>query len=246
VTREVFTGEDELAAALAGRLLAAIRQRPQLVLGLPTGRTPLALYQCLRTESQATGVDWSQVRTFNLDEFVGLGAGDSGSYRAFMEERLFRHLDVDPTLVGFLDGRAPDLERECARYDHEIAAAGNIDVLILGIGANGHVGFNEPADALTAATHRAALDEPTRAANALWFDGDLRRVPREALTMGMRAILSARTIVLIATGEGKAGAVRAMVEGGVTPRVPASFLQLHPRTAILLDAEAAGELTTAR
>ena len=246
MTREVFTSEGELASALSARLLEAIRQRPQLVLGLPTGRTPLALYQCLRTDSRVLGVDWSQVRTFNLDEFVGLGAGDPGSYRTFMEERLFGHLNVDPALVGFLDGRAPDLGAECARYDNEIALAGNIDVLILGIGANGHVGFNEPADALTAATHRTALDEPTRAANALWFDGDLARVPREALTMGMRSILSARTIVLMATGEGKAEAVRAMVEGGVTPRVPASFLQLHPRTTVLLDAEAASELSTAR
>ncbi len=159
-----------------------------------------------------------------------------------MDERLFAHVNIAADNIGFLDGRAHDLGVECARYDRAIAAAGGLDILVLGIGVNGHIGFNEPAEALTAASHTATLDEPTRAANALWFDGDLRQVPREALTMGMAAILSARTVILMATGEGKAEAVRAMIEGGVTPRVPASFLQLHPRTVVMLDEPAAGEL----
>jgi glucosamine-6-phosphate deaminase len=246
VTTEVFATETELAASLARRVVEAIRQRPALVLGLPTGRTPLALYQQLRAQTREHELDWSRVRTFNLDEFVGLGAGDRGSYRRFMDQHLFAHVNIDPARVGFLDGRAADLAAECARYDAAIAAAGGLDILVLGIGANGHIGFNEPAEALVAASHRAVLDEPTRAANALWFDGDLRQVPREALTMGMAAMLAARSVVLVATGEGKADVVRAMIEGGVTTRVPASFLQLHPRTIVLLDEPAAAELTTAR
>ena len=246
MTREIFPGESELADTLAERLATAIRQRPTIVLGLPTGRTPLALYQHLRERTRADGLDWSQVRTFNLDEFVGLGRGDAGSYRSFMDEWLFAHVGIDPAHVGFLDGRAGDLVAECARYDRAISAAGGIDVLMLGIGVNGHVGFNEPSDALVAATHRVRLSAATRAANTLWFGGDLRLVPPDALTMGMASILAARTIVLMATGEGKADAVRAMIEGHVTPALPASFLQLHPRVTVMLDEPAAGELSTAR
>lgn len=212
-----------------------VRRLPSAVLGLPTGRTPLGLYAELVRLTGEEKVDWSEVRTFNLDEFVGMGGADVGSYRAFMEERLFRHINIRPEHIGFLDGRAADLERECARYEQAIGAAGGIDLLVLGIGSNGHVGFNEPAESLAARTHRVTLDEPTRAANALWFGGDLSRVPREALTMGMAAILAARSIVLMATGETKSEAVSAMLYGGVTTRVPASFLQLHPQVSVMLD-----------
>jgi glucosamine-6-phosphate deaminase len=162
-----------------------------------------------------------------------------------MDERLFRHVGMRPERIEFLDGRASDLDAECRRYERAIAAAGGLDLLVLGIGVNGHIGFNEPADALAAGTHRVTLDEPTRAANALWFEGDLARVPRQALTMGMRTILQARAIALIATGEAKADAVRAMLDGGVTTRVPASFLQLHPQVTVLLDRPAA-EVTACR
>jgi glucosamine-6-phosphate deaminase len=211
-------------------------------LGLPTGRTPLDLYAELIRLTAAERVDWSNVRTFNLDEFVGLGAGDAGSYRTFMQDRLFGHIDIRPEHIGFLDGRAPDLDRECERYEHAIHAAGGLDLLVLGIGANGHIGFNEPAESLVARTHRVRLDERTRAANALWFSADLSRVPNEALTMGMATILSARAIVLIATGETKADAVTAMLYGGVTTAVPASFLQLHPQVSVMLDQSLADQL----
>ncbi len=232
---ERFSSEWALAADLARRLIRSIRQQPGLVLGLPTGRTPLALYAELVGLSASDGVDWSTIHTFNLDEFVGLGNGDPGSYRSFMDQRFFRHVNIPPDHIGFLDGRAVDLAAECARYETAITAAGGIDLMILGIGANGHIGFNEPAAALAARTHRAVLDEATRAGNALWFGGALDRVPREALTMGMATILGARTIILIATGEAKTDAVNAMLEGGVTTRVPASFLQLHPQVTVMVD-----------
>ena len=232
---EAYPSEAALANALAGRLIDLVSRNPALVLGLPTGRTPLALYAELIRLTHDRRVDWSRVRTFNLDEFVGLGAGDAGSYHSFMRDRLFDGLGIALEQIEFLDGRAPDLEAECDRYEAALAKAGGMDVLILGIGVNGHIGFNEPAPALVAHTHRATLDARTRAANALWFDGNVSRVPREALTMGMATILSARSIVLIATGEAKSDAVRETLEGGVTTRVPASFLQLHPQVTLMFD-----------
>lgn len=239
---QAFPSEDALAAALGRIVLDTIDRLPGVVLGLPTGRTPLGLYAELVRLTALEQADWFDVRTFNLDEFVGLGAHERGSYRSFMQERLFRHVSIRPEHIGFLDGATRDVTAECARYDRAIAAAGGIDLLILGIGVNGHIGFNEPAQELVALTHLVTLDEPTRAANALWFDGDLSRVPRQALTMGMAAILAARAIVLIAVGEAKAEAVRAMLNGGVTTAVPASFLQLHPQVSVMLDQSLADQL----
>jgi glucosamine-6-phosphate deaminase len=239
VTTEVFQSEDALAKALAKRVASAIRAHPDIVLGLPSGRTPIALYAELVTVTRESGLDWSRVRTFNLDEFVGLGDHSPGSYRRFMHDRLFKHVNITASQIGFLDGHARDLQAECERYDRAIESVGGLDLLILGIGANGHIGFNEPAETLAARTHRVVLEDESRAGNALWFDGDVAQVPREALSMGMATILNAREIVLVATGEGKADAVRAMLEGGVTTRMPASFLQLHPRTTVMLDEAAA-------
>ena len=241
---ETYSSEATLAAALGRRIVDLIRRHPSLVLGLPTGRTPLALYAELVQLTQAERVSWADIRTFNLDEFVGLGKGDPGSYRTFMDERLFRHVNIDPDHIGFLDGRAPDLVAECARYERAIAAAGGIDVMILGIGANGHIGFNEPAPALVARTHRATLDEASRAGNTLWFGGELDRVPREALTMGMATILRSRAITLMATGESKAEAVKTMLEGRLTTDVPASFLQLRPQVSVILDVPLTEALAT--
>jgi glucosamine-6-phosphate deaminase len=241
VNCEVFPSEAELAGALARRLADAIATSSHLVLGLPTGRTPLALYAELVALTRARSLDWSRTWTFNLDEFVGLGPKDPRSYRTFMEERLFRHTNIPAEHVGFLDGCAHDLDLECERFERAIRAAGGIDLLVLGIGANGHVAFNEPSESLRARTHRATLTEHTRAGNALWFDGDLWRVPREGLTMGMATILDAKQIVLIATGEAKADAISGMLEGPITTRLPASFLQLHQAVSVALDQPAATE-----
>lgn len=235
MTIQRFNDEDALAAALATRVLEAIVANPELVLGLPTGRTPLAFYRELR-ERRA---HWSKVRTFNLDEFVGVDGSHPGSYRAFMQAELFDHVSIDPANIGMLDGRAPDLRAECWRYEAAIADADGIDLQILGIGANGHIGFNEPADGLCAHTHIAELEQESREANAQRFGGDWTAVPGRALSMGMATILGARNIVLMATGREKADAVYEMIEGLITPRLPASFLQVHPRVTVMLDAEAA-------
>ena len=257
MTIQRFDDEDALAAALATRVLAAIVANPELVLGLPTGRTPLAFYRELRERSggpsrrprrsRATSrggnrIDWSQVRTFNLDEFVGVDGSDPGSYRAFMQAELFDHVSIDPANIDMLDGKAPDLKAECRRYDAAITDAGGIDLQILGIGANGHIGFNEPADGLCAHTHIAELERKTREANAQLFGGDWTTVPERALSMGMATILGARNIIMMATGAEKADAVRAMVEGLITTQLPASFLQVHPRVTVMLDGAASRRL----
>ncbi len=213
------------------------------MLGLPTGRTSLALYRELRERSSREHIDWSGVRTFNLDEFVGIGADHPGSYRAFMQAELFDHISIAPEPIGMLNGLAPDLKAECRRYEDAIAAAGGIDLQILGIGANGHIGFNEPAGGLCAHTHVAGLEQKAREANAQLFGGDWTAVPERALSMGMGTILAARHIVLMANSPDKAEAVHGMVEGLITTWLPASFLQVHPRVTVMLDDEASRRLT---
>ncbi|HYE87615.1 MAG TPA: glucosamine-6-phosphate deaminase [Vicinamibacterales bacterium] len=231
---ERFEDEAALSAALATRVLAAIVATPAIVLGLPTGRTPLGLYRELRDRSRGDRIPWSQVRTFNLDEFAGLGPQDPHSYRAYMQAELFDHVSIEPRNVGFLNGAASDLKEECRRYEAAIDAAGGIDLQILGIGANGHIGFNEPGEGLCASTHIAELARGTRDANADRFGGDWRAVPERALSMGMATILGAREIVLMATGAEKADAVRRMVEGLITTKLPASLLQVHPKVTVML------------
>ena len=243
MTIQRFDDEAALAAALATRVLEAIVANPELVLGLPTGRTPLAFYRELRERSGRNRIDWSLVRTFNLDEFVGVDGDHPGSYRTFMQTELFDHVSIDPANIGMLDGRARDLTAECRRYEAEIADADGIDLQILGIGANGHIGFNEPADGLCAHTHIAELEQKSREANAQLFGGDWTAVPERALSMGMATILGARNIVLMATGREKADAVYQMIEGLITPQLPASFLQVHPRVTVMLDREASRRLT---
>lgn len=252
---ERFEDDEALSAALASYVLTRVVAKPSLVLGLPTGRTPLGLYRELRARSggHATdgvpsgapagdGIDWSGIRTFNLDEFAGLDASSEHSYRAYMQEELFNHVSIAPAHIGFLNGAAPDLKAECRRYEEAIDAAGGIDLQLLGIGANGHIGFNEPAEGLCAYTHIAELTRETREANASRFGGDWRRVPERALSMGMATILNAREIVLMATGAEKADAVYGMIEGLITTRLPASILQVHPRVTVMVDAAAASKL----
>lgn len=237
-----FASAEDVADAAVRDVAAAIRLNPSLVLGLPTGRTPLRLYDRLVAWEHAGRVSFSRVTTFNLDEFVGLGAGDQGSYRAFMERHLFGRLRRRPLKVHFLDGLASDLDAELKRYDRALSRAGGIDLQILGLGANGHVGFNEPGATLDTHSHRVRLHNKTRDANADLFDGDVRRVPREALTVGMSAIMCARRALMLATGREKAPAVAAMVQGPLTTRLPASFLQLHREAVGLFDKAAAAGL----
>ena len=239
---EIHASVRQATERLARLIVAELTAVPALVLGLPTGRTPIPLYARLRQLHARGEVDFSRATTFNLDEFVGVAPDQPGSYRFFMEAHLFRHVNIDPARVHFLDGRAADLEAECRRYDAAIEAAGRIGLQVLGLGSNGHIGFNEPAAGLTAASHLVRLRPESRRANAGLFGNDPARVPTEALSLGMAGILRARRIALVATGRSKARAVARLVEGPITTRVPASLLQVHPDTLVLLDEAAASGL----
>jgi glucosamine-6-phosphate deaminase len=239
----IFDTEHEVARALAARVAKAINDRPSLVLGLPTGRTPIGTYEELRRLHAAAGVSFAHSSTFNLDEFVGVGASHPGSFRQFMQRHLFGGIDLRPERIHFLDGMAADLDAECARYERDIEAAGGIGLQLLGIGANGHIGFNEPDEALAAFTHRVTLHDGTRRDNAELFGGDPAHVPHEALSMGMGTILKTGALILIATGERKASCIERTVHGPLTTRLPASFLQTHRNVDLYLDAAAASLLS---
>jgi glucosamine-6-phosphate deaminase len=236
------------AHAVATRVADAVRAKPSLVLGLPAGQTPVPVYAALTRMCDAGEVDFSRVTTFNLDEFAGERAGlktrpyEGRSFRRFMDEAFFSRVNVDRRRIHFLDGLADDLDAECRRYDAAIAAAGGIDLQLLGIGRNGHIGFNEPAETLIETSHVVSLLPETRAANAALFGGDPDRVPRAALTVGMGAILAAREILLMATGDAKAAALAAAVTGPVTAWCPASWLQRHAAAAVYADRLAASGL----
>ncbi len=234
----VFPTWRHAAVEVAARIAAALHARPELVLGLPTGRTPVQLYRELAALAARGEADFSRATTFNLDEFLGVPPDDPASYRAFMERHLFSKIRLPRERINFLDGGTADPASECARYERAIAAAGGIDLQLLGIGANGHIGFNEPGEALVSRTHRVTLREETRRANAALFGGDTTRVPAEALSMGMATILQARAIVLLATGAEKARCIERMVNGPLTTRLPASFLQLHACVEVVVDANA--------
>jgi glucosamine-6-phosphate deaminase len=238
----VFDTAEESARALAQRLANQLRARSGTVLGLPTGRTPVRLYAELRRLHQQGDVDFSRVETFNLDEFAGLPADHPGSFRRFMQTHLFDEVNLAPSRIHFLNGLAADLDAECDRYEAAIEQRGGIDLQLLGIGANGHIGFNEPGDELMSRTHRVTLHPGTRRDNAALFDGDVARVPAEALSMGMGTILKSAAIVLMANGERKARCVERTVNGPLTTKLPASFLQTHRQVELYLDRAAASQL----
>ena len=238
----VFDNERVLARTLAVQIAATLGRTPTMVFSLPTGRTPIRLYHELGSLHRNGQADFSQATTFNLDEFLGLPSDHPGSYRAFMREHLFSRVNLDPARIHFLDGAATDPEGECDRYERAIEQAGGLDLQLLGIGTNGHIGFNEPARELVGRTHRVALKESTRRSNAALFGGDVNGVPKEALSMGMATILRARRIVLIATGKSKARCVERMVKGPIETKMPASFRQLHRDVELALDRSAASAL----
>ena len=241
----IFKEVRTLAKSLADRVAQALSGKPDLVLGLPTGRTPIRLYHDLGSMHAKGQVDFSRATTFNLDEFLGIPPEHPGSYRAFMQTHLFSRVNLDPARINVLNGSAADPNGECARYERAIEEAGGIDLQLLGIGTNGHIGFNEPARELAGVTHRVELKSSTRRSNAALFGGDVEQVPREALSMGMATILHARQIVMIATGKSKAGCIEKVVHGPITTKLPASFLQVHRDVELMLDEAAAAQLAAA-
>ena len=239
----IFDNPDQTAAAVARRVADALARDPALVLGLPTGRTSIGVYEQMRELHARGRVDFARAVAFNLDEFAGIPPSHPGSFRSFMDRHLFAHVNLPSTQIHFLNGVAEDLDAECERYETAIDAASGIDLQLLGIGSNGHIGFNEPGDELTARTHRVRLAESTRRDNAALFGDDPARVPREALSMGMGTILKAGGLILIAIGERKAHCVDRALRGPISTHLPASFLQLHRRVELYLDRAAAARLT---
>ena len=239
--KKVYVGDaEEIARAVADIYAAILKAKPNAVLGFATGSTPLPLYAELVRRVAAGEMSFADVTTFNLDEYVGLEPTHDQSYRYFMDTNLFNHIDVDPARVHVPSGISVDAET-LAAYDAAIVAAGGIDMQLLGIGCNGHIGFNEPGTPLDSLTHVVELTQNTREVNARFF-ASLDEVPTHAATMGIKTVMNARSIILIATGSSKAEIVKKFIEGPVTTEVPASILQLHPFVTVFLDHEAAALL----
>jgi glucosamine-6-phosphate deaminase len=231
----------EAATSVAARLIARLlREKPNAVLGLATGSTPLLLYR----ELIALKLDWRKVTTFNLDEYVGLAATHPQSYHSFMWENLFRHTNIARKNVHIPDGMTKDIPKFCATYEKQIRAAGGIDLQVLGIGTDGHIGFNEPSSSLASRTRIKTLTQQTRKDNARFF-GSEAAVPHHCITMGIGTIMEARQNLLLAFGPKKARAIAEAVEGPITAMNPASVLQLHPVTKVCLDQAAAVRLKRA-
>jgi len=228
----------EMSRLAANIVVSHIRKKPDAVIGFATGGTPLGLYQELVNRYQEGEIQFGSITTFNLDEYVGLDRHHPQSYYRFMWDHLFSHIGLTPDQIHFPPGIFTDADAICREYEAAIAQAGGIDLQILGIGVNGHIGFNEPADTFTLPTHLVELAEETIEANARFFR-DKAEVPRKAVTMGIKSIMSARSILLLASGESKAEAVREMFKGVADPQVPATILQLHQDVTLLVDREAA-------
>ncbi|HEY8346472.1 MAG TPA: glucosamine-6-phosphate deaminase [Symbiobacteriaceae bacterium] len=228
-----------LSHLAAGIVAGFIWAHPRAVLGLPTGSTPEGFYRAL----VATGVSFREVRTFNLDEYVGLPRECPQSYYMYMKTRLYDHVDLRPENAHIPDGLASDPEEECRRYEAAIRRAGGLDLVVLGLGHNGHIGFNEPGTPWDIRTHRVTLAESTRRANARFF-GSVEAVPREAITMGIGTILEARRILVLVSGEDKAEIVKRFLEGSPSVSVPATALRQHPDVTVIVDRAAASRLAS--
>lgn len=215
------------------------------VLGLATGRTMEGIYACLASWHAANKLDFSDVTSFNLDEYVGLSAEDPRSYHHYMQEHLFRLVNIPGGQTHLPDGAAKDLAAECASYESAIRDVGGIDLQLLGIGDTGHIGFNEPPSAFDTRTRCVELDHATRRQNAEMFGGDPEAVPTHALTMGVGTILDARRLVMVALGPAKAAIVAQALEGDITPDVSASAIRLHPDCTVILDRDSAANLSEA-
>jgi glucosamine-6-phosphate deaminase len=237
-------------AAAGGELVAnalarLVGHKPEALLGVATGSTPLPVYQALGAKVRAGEVDTSRVRIAQLDEYVGLPAEHPESYRSVLAREVLEPLGIGMDAFMGPDGTAEDVQAACEAYDAALAAAGGVDLQLLGIGTDGHIGFNEPCSSLASRTRIKTLTEQTRVDNARFFDGDIAQVPHHVITQGIGTILEARHLVLLATGEGKADAVAATVEGPVAAVCPASALQLHPHATVVVDEAAASKLKLA-
>ena len=235
---EIVKDYGKLSRKAARFVAGLIEINPQVALGLPTGSTPLGLYEELADIHEKDDLDFSYVKTFNLDEYVGLSRDHSRSYYNYLQENFVKKVNLKSRNTYFIDGKAPDKDEECKKYEEKILQVGGLDLVILGIGRNGHIGFNEPAEELIARTHHVKLAKETIESNSRFFDSE-EDVPKEALTMGVGTILNADQILLIANGNSKAMAVERLFSGKISTKFPASLLHTHPAVTVMIDQEAA-------
>lgn len=238
---EVFDDYELMSDRAAEIVTAQVRRKPDSVIGFATGSTPLGLYERLIKSHRERGLDFSKITTFNLDEYVGVPPKHSQSYHYFMWENLFKHLNVNESNVYLPHGMADDIEYFCEWYEEQIDQSGGIDLQILGIGANGHLAFNEPGSSLGSRTRIKTLTEKTVRDNARFFENP-EDVPNQAITMGVGTIMDAKTLLLVASGKKKAQAIRNALEGPVTGMCPATVVQMHRFAHVVIDGEAASEL----
>lgn len=233
----IFDTKEALFDNLANKYVERIKQQPNINLGLATGGTPVPLYEKLIEDHKTNKTSWKEVKTFNLDEYIGLPEGHEQSYRTFMNNVLFDHIDINKDNTHIPNGNAKDLAKEAFNYD-KLLEKNQIDIQLLGIGTNAHIGFNEPGSKFDSNTIVVDLAEETREANVRFFDS-MDEVPTTAITMGIGSILKAKKIILVATGSSKAEAIKNTIEGPISTSVPASILQAHDDVEIYLDKEAA-------
>ncbi|HJG96981.1 MAG TPA: glucosamine-6-phosphate deaminase [Romboutsia timonensis] len=229
---------EEVSKKAAQMILSQVTLKPNSVLGLATGSTPIGMYENLVKLNKNGDIDFSEVRTFNLDEYYKLPKESDQSYHYFMYKNLFDHININPENIHIPNGMTADVDAECERYDKLIKEAGGVDIQVLGIGNNAHIGFNEPTINFEKGTHLVELEESTIEANSRFFD-NIEDVPKKAITMGVGSIFKSKKIMLIATGENKAEAIYNTVYGKVVPEVPASILQFHSDIVLILDKKAA-------
>ena len=237
----ILPDEGQASQLAASYVAALLKRKPNAVLGLVSGSSPLCLYQKLIEKYQKKELDFSQMITFHLDEYVGLAPGHMRSYNSYMYKNFFNFINVNPHNIHIPDGMASDMEKYCQKYEDDIQRYGGIDLQILGVGRTGHIGFNEPSSSLGSRTRLKTLTEVTRRDNARFFDS-LDEVPRHVITMGIGTIMDAKECMLLAFGEKKAEAVSALVEGHISAMVPATALQLHPNVRVIVDEAAAAKL----
>lgn len=237
---KVFDTKEQIAKEAAQMIATQIKSKPDSVLGLATGASPILTYEALIEMYKQNELSFKDVTTFNLDEYCNIPKNDKNSYYTFMHETLFNHIDIKEENVNFHDGNAADTEAECARYDALVEEKGGVDLQILGIGNNAHIAFNEPSDEFSKGSYKTKLTDSTIEANKIYFTES--EIPHYALTMGVENICKAKSIILLAMGEKKAKAIKNMIKGEITPSVPASILQSHSDVTVLLDKEAASLL----
>ena len=231
---KIFNTAEEIGYAAAEIIANKIISKPDTILGLATGASPVPTYNKLIADYKAGKISFKDVKTFNLDEYCSIPASDRNSYYTFMHENLFNHIDIKEENVHVPDGNPENAEEYCTSYDVAIKNAGGMDIQVLGIGRNGHIGFNEPSDSFTAGTYKVKLTNSTIEANKIYFDRE-EDVPREAITMGVESIINAKEIILIATGKD-------MIKGEISPACPASILQKHDNVHVFIDNDAASLL----